>query len=119
MRIRVLGIVLAGGKGTRLAPLTNHENPHNSYLDAAISYGLPGAALYFAMIASACSLFAKARRHAPDRGYRTGTDDRKSVGGEAGGRHSRRIERRRRRNLYADDADGVIAAGLLACLVSD
>lgn len=51
----------------RLAPLTNNENPHNSYLDALISYGLPGAALYFAMIASAFSLFVKARRHTPDR----------------------------------------------------
>ena len=46
----------------RLAPTTNNENPHNSYLDALISYGLPGAALYFAMIASAFSLFVKARR---------------------------------------------------------
>lgn len=50
----------------RLAPLTNNESSHNSYLDALISYGLPGAALYFAMIASAISLFVKARRHAPD-----------------------------------------------------
>src|SRR5262249_39501571 len=33
------------------APETNNESPHNSYLDAAVSYGLVGAALYAAIIA--------------------------------------------------------------------
>lgn len=51
----------------RLEPTANNENPHNSYLDALISYGLPGALLYFAMIASAFSLFVKARRQTADR----------------------------------------------------
>lgn len=48
----------------RVSPGTNSESSHNSYLDAAISYGLPGAILYIAMIASALSLFIRARRRA-------------------------------------------------------
>jgi O-antigen ligase/tetratricopeptide (TPR) repeat protein len=48
----------------RLSPGINSESSHNSYLDAAISYGLPGAILYIAMIASALTLFIRARRRA-------------------------------------------------------
>lgn len=51
----------------RSAPRINNENPHNSYLDAAISFGIPGAILYAALIASAFSLLLKARRRAADR----------------------------------------------------
>jgi tetratricopeptide (TPR) repeat protein len=50
----------------RLSPGINNESSHNSYLDAAISYGLPGAILYIAMIASALSLLIRARRRAAD-----------------------------------------------------
>jgi O-antigen ligase/Tfp pilus assembly protein PilF len=42
----------------------NNESSHNSYLDAAISYGLPGALLYIAVIASAFRLAVAARRRA-------------------------------------------------------
>jgi O-antigen ligase len=48
----------------RLSPANNSESSHNAYLDAAISYGLPGAILYIAMIASAISLLIRARRRA-------------------------------------------------------
>jgi O-antigen ligase len=48
----------------RLAPGTNNESAHNSYLDAAISYGLPGAILYVAIIASSLALLLRARRRA-------------------------------------------------------
>ncbi|MGA9769516.1 MAG: O-antigen ligase family protein [Blastocatellia bacterium] len=48
----------------QLAPGTNDENAHNSYLDAAISYGLPGAICYVAIIASSFSLLMRARRSA-------------------------------------------------------
>ncbi|HSF24243.1 MAG TPA: O-antigen ligase family protein, partial [Blastocatellia bacterium] len=54
----------------RLEPTANNESAHNSYLDALISYGLPGALLYLAMIASAGSLFLKARRRTTDRTIR-------------------------------------------------
>ena len=46
----------------RLAPNTNNESSHNSYLDAAICFGLPGAVLYAAIIVSAFLLLARARR---------------------------------------------------------
>ena len=46
----------------RLAPNTNNESSHNSYIDAAVSYGLPGAILYLAVIASSLSLLIRARR---------------------------------------------------------
>ena len=54
----------------RLAPEINNESAHNSYLDAAISYGLPGAILYVAVIASSLSLLFGARRRARSKGER-------------------------------------------------
>src|SRR5712692_4009296 len=51
----------------RLAPQINNESSHNSYLDAAISFGLAGSILYIALIASAFSLLLRARRRAADR----------------------------------------------------
>lgn len=51
----------------RSAPQINNENPHNSFLDAAISVGLPGALLYAALICSAFSLLLRARRSAATR----------------------------------------------------
>ena len=45
-----------------LSPKSNNESSHNSFLDAAISYGLPGAALYGAVIALALALLIRARR---------------------------------------------------------
>jgi O-antigen ligase/tetratricopeptide (TPR) repeat protein len=53
---------------SRLAPGTNNESSHNSYIDAAVSYGLPGAILYAAIIASSFALLRDARRRATDRG---------------------------------------------------
>ena len=50
----------------RFAPDINNESSHNSYLDAAISFGLPGAALYAAIIASTFLLMRKARRSVAD-----------------------------------------------------
>ena len=46
----------------QLAPLTNNESPHNAYLDAAISNGLPGAILYTAVLTSALMRLWRARR---------------------------------------------------------
>jgi len=54
----------------RLAPGINNESSHNSFIDAAVSYGLPGAILYVAIIASSFSLLWRARRRARDRGAR-------------------------------------------------
>jgi O-antigen ligase/tetratricopeptide (TPR) repeat protein len=51
----------------RLAPLTNNESSHNSYLDAAISSGLLGLGLYVGMIVSAFSLLWRARGRAAGR----------------------------------------------------
>jgi O-antigen ligase len=53
---------------SRLAPGTNNESSHNSYIDAAVSYGLPGAILYAAIIASSFALLIDARRRATDKG---------------------------------------------------
>ncbi|MEN3334735.1 MAG: hypothetical protein V7641_4100 [Blastocatellia bacterium] len=50
-----------------LAPQTNNESSHDAYLDAAISYGLPGAILYVAVLASALALLVRARRRAADK----------------------------------------------------
>jgi O-antigen ligase/tetratricopeptide (TPR) repeat protein len=54
----------------RLAPRTNNESSHNSYIDAAISYGLIGAILYVAIIASSLKLLIRARRQSKDAGFR-------------------------------------------------
>jgi len=51
----------------QLAPQANSESPHNAYLDAAISFGLPGAILYVAVLTSALALLARARRCIADR----------------------------------------------------
>ncbi|HWN98800.1 MAG TPA: O-antigen ligase family protein [Blastocatellia bacterium] len=47
-----------------LSPKANNESPHNAYLEAAISYGLLGAALYVLIIAYAIVLLWRARRNA-------------------------------------------------------
>jgi O-antigen ligase/Flp pilus assembly protein TadD len=52
----------------RLAPETNNESSHNSYIDAAVSYGLPGAVLYVAIIASSFSLLLSVYRRATSDG---------------------------------------------------
>ena len=54
----------------RFSPVINNESSHNSYLDAAISYGLPGAALYVAIISSSFALLLKSRRRAATRELR-------------------------------------------------
>ena len=54
----------------RYAPEVNNESSHNSYLDAAISYGLPGAILYIAIIASTFWLLVGARRREESAGLR-------------------------------------------------
>lgn len=55
----------------RLAPGTNNESSHSSYIDAALSYGLPGAILYVAIIASCFKILLRARRRTKDAGFRT------------------------------------------------
>lgn len=54
----------------QLAPQTNNESSHNSYLDAAVSHGLPGLILYIAIIASAFALLVGARRRANNQSER-------------------------------------------------
>ncbi len=49
------------------SPLTNNESSHNSYLDAAISFGLPGAIAYIAIIASIFALLIRVRRRFASR----------------------------------------------------
>ncbi|HXF40290.1 MAG TPA: O-antigen ligase family protein [Blastocatellia bacterium] len=46
------------------AALINNESPHNSYLEAAISFGLIGAILYVAMAVSTMWLLLRSRHHA-------------------------------------------------------
>ncbi|HET9531443.1 MAG TPA: O-antigen ligase family protein [Blastocatellia bacterium] len=46
----------------RYSPQINNESSHNSYLDAAISYGLPGVICYVAIIGSSFALMLNARR---------------------------------------------------------
>lgn len=48
------------------APQINNESSHNSYLDAVISFGLPGAIFYIAMIILAFRLLVRSRRNAAD-----------------------------------------------------
>jgi O-antigen ligase/tetratricopeptide (TPR) repeat protein len=56
---------------SRLAPQINNESSHSSYLDSAISLGLPGIALYIAMIVSALSLFLTSRGRCDEPRMRT------------------------------------------------
>jgi O-antigen ligase/Flp pilus assembly protein TadD len=55
---------------SRLNPRANNESSHNAYLDAAVSYGLAGAALYGAIIVSTFVLFIRARRRPQPRELR-------------------------------------------------
>lgn len=55
------------GELARLAPGTNNESSHSSYIDAAISYGLVGAVIYAAIITSSFFLLLTAWRRARDR----------------------------------------------------
>src|SRR5215471_2527470 len=48
----------------RNSPETNNESSHNSYIDAAISYGIPGAVLYAAIIGAMIGLLSSARKRA-------------------------------------------------------
>ncbi|HSB09815.1 MAG TPA: O-antigen ligase family protein [Blastocatellia bacterium] len=48
------------------ASTINNESSHNSYLDAAICFGIPGALAYLAMIVIAFRLLLKSRRGASD-----------------------------------------------------
>lgn len=53
----------------RLAPV-NNESSHNSYLDAAISFGVPGFLLYVAIVVSTFMLLIRARRKTTSRHFR-------------------------------------------------
>ena len=56
-------------KSAELARMTGNiqnESSHNSYLDAAISYGIPGVVFYVALIASSLALLLRARRQSPE-----------------------------------------------------
>lgn len=55
----------------RFAPHTNNESSHSSYIDAALSYGLIGAILYVAIIASSFKMLLRARRQSKDPRFRT------------------------------------------------
>ena len=52
---------------SRFAPNVNNESSHNSYLDAGISFGLPGLILYIAIIASSFALLFRTYRDMTDR----------------------------------------------------
>lgn len=54
----------------QLAPTASNESPHNAYLEAAIAYGLPAAALYIAIIVLTLMMMARTRRHAPSAQWR-------------------------------------------------
>ena len=51
----------------QLAPQINNESSHNSYLDSAILFGLPGSILYAALIVSSFSLLLRARSRSANR----------------------------------------------------
>lgn len=64
---------LLGFKSEELAklnPLANNESSHNSYLDALISHGVVGGALYITMIVLALMLLIRARRQANSEKWR-------------------------------------------------
>jgi len=48
---------------SKLAPQTVNESSHNSYLDATISFGIPGLIALVALIAMTLSSFLRARRN--------------------------------------------------------
>ena len=52
---------------SREAPGINNESPHNSIIDATVSFGLGGGILYVAIIGSSILMLIRARRRAPDR----------------------------------------------------
>jgi O-antigen ligase/Tfp pilus assembly protein PilF len=54
----------------KLAQPDNNESSHNSYLDAAISHGLPGFALYLAILISTLRILMRARRRAATQNWR-------------------------------------------------
>jgi O-antigen ligase len=54
----------------QLAPQTNNESSHNSFLDAAISFGLGGLIFYLAIIISTGKLFLEARRRVNSESHR-------------------------------------------------
>lgn len=51
----------------RITKRVQNESSHNSYIDALVSYGVVGAALYLAVIVFALALLVGARRRAVDR----------------------------------------------------
>jgi O-antigen ligase/tetratricopeptide (TPR) repeat protein len=51
----------------QLSPKANNESPHSAYLEAVISHGIAGAALYAAMICASLTLLVRARRRFSDR----------------------------------------------------
>jgi O-antigen ligase len=54
----------------QLAPQINNESPHNAYLDAMLSFGLPGGLLYLLLFGSSFYLLVRARRLATDRKHK-------------------------------------------------
>ena len=59
-------------KSDQLARTTRkiqNESSHNSYIDAILSYGVPGAALYAALIVCTLALLLRARRQTADRQF--------------------------------------------------
>jgi len=52
---------------SREAPGINNESPHNSIIDATVSFGLGGGILYVAIIASSILMLIRAGRTAADR----------------------------------------------------
>jgi len=50
----------------RLAPDTNNESSHDSYIDAAVCFGLPGAVVFVSIIATTFFLLLRARRRSSD-----------------------------------------------------
>jgi O-antigen ligase/tetratricopeptide (TPR) repeat protein len=52
---------------SREAPGINNESPHNSIIDATVSFGLGGGILYVAIIASSILMLIRARGMTPNR----------------------------------------------------
>lgn len=55
---------------TKLSQPNNNESSHNSYLDALLSYGVFGLALYLAIIFFALTTLLRVRRRAPSQTWR-------------------------------------------------